>query len=163
MKYHFFAIPANAPDAAQEELNRFCAGQRVVSVDKQLVQDADRSYWALCVCYLDGQEEPTVAGKRSKVDYREVLNEQDFAVYAKLRTLRKELAEKEGIPVYAVLTNEQLAEIVRRRVQTAAALREIAGIGDSRIEKYGESLLRLLREELPAFNANPSEPARGTA
>ncbi len=93
MKYRFFTIPASAPDAAQEELNRFCTGQRVVSVDKQFVQDAERSYWALCVCYLDGQEGPAAAGKRGKIDYREVLNEQDFAVYAKLRALRKELAE----------------------------------------------------------------------
>ena len=38
MKYRFFTIPANTPDTAQEELNRFCAEQRVVSVDKQFVQ-----------------------------------------------------------------------------------------------------------------------------
>lgn len=79
-----------------------------------------------------------------------MLNEQDFAVYAKLRALRKELAEKEGIPAYAVLTNEQMAEMVQRRVQTKAALREIAGIGDARIDKYGESFLQLLREAAPA-------------
>lgn len=159
MKHRFFTIPANAPDAAQEELNRFCAGQRVVSVDKQFVQDAQRSYWALCVCYLDGQEGPKAAAK-GKIDYREVLNEQDFAVFAKLRTLRKELADGEGVPAYAVLTNEQLAELVQRRVQSAAALREIAGVGEARVEKYGEAFLRLLREAFPAAAA--AEAARAT-
>ncbi len=34
MKYQFFTVPAHAPEAAQEELNRFCAERRVVSVDK---------------------------------------------------------------------------------------------------------------------------------
>jgi len=157
MKHRFFTIPANAPDAAQEELNRFCAGQRVVSVDKQFVQDAQRSYWALCVCYLDGQEGPKAAAK-GKIDYREVLNEQDFAVFAKLRTLRKELADGEGVPAYAVLTNEQLAELVQRRVQSAAALREIAGVGEARVEKYGEAFLRLLREAFPAAAAAVATP-----
>ncbi len=30
MKYRFFTVPIHAPEAAQEELNRFCAEQRVV-------------------------------------------------------------------------------------------------------------------------------------
>ncbi len=53
MKYRFFSIPATAPEEAQEAVNRFCTEHRVVSVDRQLVHDAERSYWALCVCYLD--------------------------------------------------------------------------------------------------------------
>ncbi len=158
MKYRFFAIPAHAPDAAQEELNRFCAGQRLVSVDKQFVQNAEQSYWAFCVGYLDGQEGPKAAAK-GKIDYREVLNEQDFAVFARLRTLRKELADGEGIPAYAVLTNEQLAELVQRRVQSAVALREIAGVGEARVEKYGETFLRLLREAFAAPSPTPPESA----
>lgn len=161
MKYRFFTIPANAPDPAQEELNRFCAGQRVVSVDKQFVQDAERSYWAFCIGYLDSQDSPKATAK-GKIDYREVLNEQDFAVFARLRTLRKELADGEGIPAYAVLTNEQLAELVQRRVQSATALREIAGVGEARVEKYGDAFLRLLREAFAAPGAAPPEPAGAT-
>lgn len=157
MKYRFFMVPAHAPEAAQEELNRFCGGQRIVSVDKQFVQDADRSYWAFCVGYLDGPEGAPKAATKGKVDYREVLNEQDFAVFAKLRALRKELADGEGIPAYAVLTNEQLAELVQRRVHSAAALRDIAGVGDARVEKYGESFLRLLREAFATAGATPPE------
>jgi superfamily II DNA helicase RecQ len=88
-----------------------------------------------------------------------VLSEQAFAVFARLRSLRKELAESEGIPAYALFTNEQLAEMVQRRVQTAAALREIAGIGEARIEKYGETFLRLLCEAFSSSGSNPIEPA----
>ena len=49
-------------------------------------------------------------------------------------------------PSYAVFTNEQLAEMVQRRVASAAALREIAGIGEARIEKYGAAFLDILKE-----------------
>ena len=103
-------------------------------------------------------EDSPKAASKGKIDYREVLNEQDFAVFARLRTLRKELADGEGIPAYAVFTNEQLAEIVQRRVQSAAALREIAGVGEA-LSKYGEAFLRLLREAFATAGATPPEPA----
>lgn len=146
MKYRFFTVPIHAPEAVQEELNRFCAEQRVVSVDKQFVQGAEGSFWALCVCYLDQQSGPVSARGKDKIDYREVLNESDFAVFAKLRGLRKTLAEQEGVPAYALFTNEQLAVMVRNRVTSKAALGDIEGVGAARVEKYGDAFLKLLEE-----------------
>lgn len=93
--------------------------------------------------YLDGKG-PTVAGKGSKVDYREVLSEADFKLFARLRTLRKELAEHEGVPAYALFTNEQLAAMVARRVRTPAELGAIPGVGAARVEKYASRFLELL-------------------
>ena len=158
MKLRFFTIPIRGGDEATEELNRFLGMHRILAVDRSFVQDGPNSAWTLCVSFetAEGSSSSQV-GKRGKIDYREILNEQDFAVYAKLRTLRKELAEKEGIPAYAVLTNEQMAEMVKRRVQNVTALREIAGIGDARIGKYGELFLHLLQEALasPAADPNP--------
>lgn len=145
MKYRFFNVPAAAPEEAQEALNRFCAEQRVVSIDKQFVHDAERSYWTLCVCYLDGKNGP-VSTRKSKIDYRDVLNEQDFALFAKLRSLRKILAEQEGVPAYALFTNEQLAAMVQNRVTSKTALTDLDGVGTARIEKYGEAFLHLLRD-----------------
>jgi hypothetical protein len=93
MKYHFFTIHAKAPDAEQEALNAFCRQYRVLAVDKQFVALGDNSFWSICVTAIDGEEKPNhAANKRTAIDYREVLNEQDFAVYAELRNLRKTLA-----------------------------------------------------------------------
>lgn len=158
MQLRFFTIPIRGGEEAAEELNRFLGMHRILTIDRSFVQDGANSAWALCVSF-ESSEGRSPMGKRGKIDYREVLNEQDFAVFARLRTLRKELAEGEGIPAYAVLTNEQLAEMVQRRVQNATALREIAGIGDARIEKYGEAFLQLLREAFAAATANPPEPS----
>ena len=112
------------------------------------VHDGSNSVWALCVSYVQTANRPT-AGRRGKIDYRDVLSEADFGVFAKLRALRKTLADAEGVPAYALFTNEQLAEMVQRRVRTASALREIAGVGEARVEKYGETFLSILREESP--------------
>ena len=127
--------------AALEEVNTFLRAHRILSVDRHFVQDGANSVWAICVSYLDDANRPLAVGaKRPKVDYREVLSEADFAVYAKLRNLRKELAEGEGVPAYALFTNEQLAEMVQRRVHSLTAMKEIEGVGDAKIEKYGAQL-----------------------
>jgi superfamily II DNA helicase RecQ len=80
------------------------------------------------------------------VDFKEVLSEAEFAVFARLRALRKQLAEAEGVPAYALFTNEQLAEMVQQRVSTATGLRQIAGVGEARVEKYGPAFLDLLTQ-----------------
>jgi len=146
MKYHFFNIHAQNPDAGQEALNTFCGQHRVLAVEKQFVALGDNSFWSICVTTIDGMNKPnTASNKRDRVDYREILNEQDFAVYAELRNLRKTLAEQEGVPAYALFTNEQLADMVTRRTLTQSELASIEGIGKARLEKYGETFLNLLK------------------
>ncbi len=144
MKYRFFSIPAWDPAASQDELNRFLGAHRVLSVDREFVTDGRHSLWCLCVSYADG-ETATTPRSKARIDYREVLNDADFAVFAELRTLRKQLAEAEGLPAYALFTNEQLAEMVRKRVDSVANLEAIAGVGKARVEKYGVAFIDLLR------------------
>jgi superfamily II DNA helicase RecQ len=46
--------------------------------------------------------------------------------------------------VYVVFSNEQLAQVVQKKVSSKAALKEIEGVGDSRVEKYGAAVLERL-------------------
>jgi superfamily II DNA helicase RecQ len=78
------------------------------------------------------------------VDYKELLKPEEFQVFSRLRDWRKAVAEKEGVPVYTVLTNEQLAQIVQKRINTKAGLKEIEGVGEARVEKYGEAVLKVV-------------------
>ncbi len=84
-----------------------------------------------------------MGGKR-KVDYKEVLSEQDFTVFAELRGLRKEVAERAGVPAYAVFTNEQLASFVRDKAMTKEAMERVPGVGSSKIRNYAEVFLPVL-------------------
>lgn len=153
MRFHFTTVPLHDSAGAESELNAFLAAHRVLSVDRQLVVDGPRSVWALCVAYTERPAtEGQGAGARSvgkpgpKIDYRELLPPAEFERYARLRATRKALAEAEGVPAYAVFTNEQLAEIVRRAPATVADLRSIEGVSDVRIGKYGEAMLQALRD-----------------
>ena len=121
MAYRVFTLPVHDPGAAETELNGFLASHRVLSIDRRFVEEGERSFWTFCVDFVDarrGSSSASAAGgtwKRDRTDYREVLNAEDFAVFAKLRELRKAIAQVQGLPVYTIFTNEQLAQLVQAR------------------------------------------------
>jgi superfamily II DNA helicase RecQ len=80
------------------------------------------------------------------VDYREILSAADFAVYDKLRKLRKELADKQGLPAYAVFNNEQLAAMVQKADFSLKDLSALSGEGESRVKQYGAVFIQALSE-----------------
>jgi len=125
-----------------------------VTIERRFVEDGQNSFWAICVDYLHGPEtggpDYGSPGRGSrKVDYKEVLTPEQFTVFARLRDMRKEVAERDAVPVFAVFTNEQLAEMVKRRCSSLAQIREIDGIGETRATKYGEAFLAPLKEAGP--------------
>ena len=146
MKLHFVSVPVMDSEAAAADLNQFLASHRIASVDRQLVSDGPRSAWAVCVTYVEGPAATKVTGKKGKIDYREVLPEEEFRVYARLRDLRNGLAEREGVPAYALFSNEHLADMVRRRVRTSAELMALDGVGEARTAKYGPAFLEVLAQ-----------------
>ena len=88
------------------------------------------------------------------------LFQEDFSVYAKLRDLRKQIAQAEAVPVYTVFTNEQLAVMVQQCATSKSALAHIDGIGPTRIEKYGEAFLSLMRDR-PLDTDEEARPEAG--
>jgi superfamily II DNA helicase RecQ len=149
MRLHFVTVPLVDPAPAEAELNAFLAAHRVMAIDRQLVVDGSRSVWAVCVVWTPGAtpapaDAPKKASAGTRIDYREVLPEAQFAVFVRLRDLRKALSERDGVPPYAVFTNEQLADIVRKPVRTLADLGSLDGVGPSRVEQYGRAVLDLL-------------------
>jgi superfamily II DNA helicase RecQ len=158
MPIKFFACSCRDDDEAGESLNQLLNSHKIIAVEKNFVQDGQMSFWAVCVTYAEqGAGTRPAALKRGKIDYRETLPQGDFAIFVKLRNLRKLLADREGVPAYALFTNEQLAAMVQRRVSTQAALREIEGVGEARAHKYGGEFLAILRADLPALAAKTGQ------
>ena len=102
--YRFFLIPVRQSGPAEEELNRFLRSHRVLNVDRRWVDEGSESFWSFCVDYLetgqDGRAAQGGASERGKVDYREVLSPEQFALFVKLRALRQGIAKDEAVPVY---------------------------------------------------------------
>jgi ATP-dependent DNA helicase RecQ len=65
---------------------------------------------------------------------------------ARLRTWRANIARERGVPAYVVLHDATIDGIVRAWPTTLDELRHVPGIGDKKLEHYGDELLRLVRE-----------------
>jgi superfamily II DNA helicase RecQ len=132
-------------------MNAFLCGVRLMHVHREIVCQDDRHYWAVSVEYLTGTgsagETRRSEAMKRKIDYKEELSPENFAVFARLREWRKTAAAREAVQLYTVFMNEQLAEMVEKRVTTREALMAIDGVGAARLAKYGDEVLAILREE----------------
>ncbi|MGB8399981.1 DNA helicase RecQ [Bradyrhizobium sp.] len=66
-----------------------------------------------------------------------------------LRAWRSEIARKRGVPAYVVLHDSTIDGIAASRPTTLADLRGIPGIGDKKLEHYGDELIALVRASEP--------------
>ncbi|MBP7498189.1 MAG: HRDC domain-containing protein [Bacteroidales bacterium] len=129
------------------EMNRFLAANKVLEIEQKFYQNEKGAYWSFCVRYLNNAT-VTYPGQsnRHKPDYKEILNEKEFAIFSKLRECRKVLAANDAVPAYAVFTDEELAGIARLPELEPAKLIRVKGIGDKKVEKYGKQIIDLLKK-----------------
>jgi ATP-dependent DNA helicase RecQ len=62
-----------------------------------------------------------------------------------LRAWRSEVARKRGVPAYVVLHDSTIDGIATQRPTTLDQLRGIPGIGDKKLEHYGDELIALVK------------------
>ena len=144
MQLKVFTIPVASPDAMEEEANRFLHSHRVMTIDRQFTPEGG-GYWTVFITYQDGTTAATgsaTISRSGKVDYREVLSPEEFGRFARYRDIRKELATQQGIPAYAVFTDEELAQIARMDEVTVEKIAAIKNVG-KRAEKYGAAFVNL--------------------
>jgi ATP-dependent DNA helicase RecQ len=67
------------------------------------------------------------------------------ALHAALRGWRSSIARKRGVPAYVVLHDSTIDGIASVRPTTLSQLRSIPGIGDKKLEHYGDELIALVR------------------
>jgi ATP-dependent DNA helicase RecQ len=86
----------------------------------------------------------------------------DPGLEARLRAYRTTRAKTDSVPPYVVFSDKILQDLLTRRPQSDAALLEISGIGQAKVDKYGVELLEILRgEPAPTSGAAPSSAPTG--
>src|SRR5262249_41947949 len=127
----YFGDPAARPSCEgcdnclglRVEVERNAAqSMRGSSTSKRRRADADRS----------ADEAPVISGA-------------DEALLARLRDLRRTIAQQDHVPAYVVFPDRTLAEIAVRRPSSEASLSKIRGVGPAKLEKYGSRFLDLVR------------------
>lgn len=132
-------------DGQPDDLNQWLATNRVVAVTQHLVATPAAQLLVFVVESVGAAATPQPSSE-PRIDYKQALSPEDFEKYSRLRALRKTVAEQEGVPLYSIFTNAQLAEIVERRIDSLQALVQIEGIGRVRGERYAQLFLSALHE-----------------
>jgi ATP-dependent DNA helicase RecQ len=66
--------------------------------------------------------------------------------FAALREWRKRTALTQGVPAYVIFQDRTLVEIAAEQPETLDQLGTIPGVGNTKLERYGKDVLRVLRE-----------------
>lgn len=83
---------------------------------------------------LGKEKRGTVRGKTGELSC-------DEGLFDRLKALRRRLAEERNVPAYIVFSDVTLREMAARTPRTKAKLLEISGVGEKKLEQYGEVFL----------------------
>jgi ATP-dependent DNA helicase RecQ len=117
-----------------------------------------------------GSRGPSVLAGEEKVYIKRVIvkeaakeakreQEEDAALFEKLRTLRKEIAEAQHIPPFVVFSDAALKDMCGRLPSDEEEMLQVSGVGQFKLEKYGSKFLALIAEHAAAARAEASKPA----
>ena len=97
------------------------------------------------------REDPKRSVVASKRTARErVISDEDLGLWEALRTCRQSLASEHNVPAYVIFHDKTLQEMLAYRPQTASEMLGISGIGQTKLDRYGEQFLSVLRDEAGA-------------
>ena len=111
---------------------------------------------------LKGEAEVTLrkdSVARARTPQRTVkaqVGEEDAPLFAALKAKRRELAEAASVPAYVIFPDRTLIEMAGRRPATLDAMRQVPGVGDAKLARYGATFLQVITGAAP----EPVHPAR---
>lgn len=76
----------------------------------------------------------------------------DKKLFAKLRKLRKSIADEENIPPFVVFNDATLIEMAEQCPVRANDLLLINGVGERKLERFGDAFMALIHEHLTGFD-----------
>ncbi len=71
----------------------------------------------------------------------------DEVLFQKLRALRLDIARELGKPPYIVFSDKTLRDMVRVKPITDDQFLAVNGVGESKLEQYGERFMAAIRED----------------
>jgi ATP-dependent DNA helicase RecQ len=86
--------------------------------------------------------------RKTKAGQTPVTSTQDDALFSRLRQWRKSHAEAQGVPPYVILHDKTLWAITEIKPRDLAALADISGMGERKLARYGQELIRAVSSAL---------------
>jgi ATP-dependent DNA helicase RecQ len=93
------------------------------------------------------REKPTPKGAGSSGKKRGIdIAPEDSGLWEALRQQRRRLAESQGVPPYVIFHDSTLLAILEARPRSLQEMQHIAGVGDSKLARYGEAFLEVVAQ-----------------
>jgi ATP-dependent DNA helicase RecQ len=92
----------------------------------------------------------------------EALGTANVTLFEKLRELRTQLAQKAHVPPYIIFSDAALRDMCRKRPLNRTAFLEVSGVGEVKLEKYGELFMDVIRDHRDR-GIKPQGPAKTEA
>lgn len=70
----------------------------------------------------------------------------DDTLLEKMKELRSDLADAQNLPPYVVFSDKTLLEMVEKQPTTSLSFLQIKGVGQNKLDKYGEAFMSLIKE-----------------
>lgn len=86
------------------------------------------------------------ASKSKQVRQKPLADNINPELFEALRARRTKLATQQGVPPYVIFHDKTLLEIAEYMPQDMAQFSQINGVGDSKLEKYGEEFLTVVQD-----------------
>ena len=86
----------------------------------------------------------TKADKPSRRKKPALEDEDDQELFEKLKDARQLMAKKRRVPAYVIFHDKTLIELADKRPQSFEEMLEINGIGESKLKKFGQTLLDVI-------------------
>ncbi len=71
---------------------------------------------------------------------------EDRVLWEALRARRRQLAQEQGVPPYVIFHDSTLMALLEARPRNLQEMRHLAGIGEAKLERYGEAFLKVVNE-----------------
>jgi superfamily II DNA helicase RecQ len=157
LKVFTFRFSESLDGFDDEPLQNFLSNKEIIEFHHHFFIHAKTPYLTVIIAYRDQTPKGTQKHAR-KPDPRQRLDDFEKETYDALRTWRAARAVQEGIPPYMIANNKQLAHMVRLKAASKSDLSRVSGIGDAKIEKYGEDILQTISRHMkPEPAETPSE------
>ena len=157
MKLKVFTLVFDPEKGHFEDRNlvEYLANRPVISVFEHFFEYDGLPYWTIMVGHREEETDQRGGGRSTeRTNWRAILPEPEQTTFEVLRRWRNERAKREGKPPYVLLTNRQLADVVREAPSTITDLSKIEGIGEARVKSFGAELLTVLTKVQESQSGN---------
>lgn len=160
LKIFTFQFSESVRGFDDEPMQTFIVDKEVIEYTEHFFVHEKTPYLTVLISYRDIAREASKKRSRGK-DPRKELDDREKKVYDALKAWRTARSRQDGVPVYIIANNRQLAEMVKIKAGTKADLAGVKGIGDAKVAQYGADILKILSGRVDPDSENGLENKEG--